>query len=167
MGHPPGFQLFCSSHFSRRVGALARVTQNHFFHRPGAPYFDMALQRSQLRLACVSVRNRRRQLAHQFMGCNSGLGDQPPFNDRPHVGERIHLGLPPALCLGLLSVHRTCFPFLRRRGEARAEDGNIWFASRRCFSAYAVGRDEVTVGLACKPVFSAASAHARHVGLSP
>jgi hypothetical protein len=43
---PAGFQLFCSSHFSRRFGALAKAAQNHFSHVLGTPCFDPALQRS-------------------------------------------------------------------------------------------------------------------------
>lgn len=43
---PAGFQLFCSSHFSRRFGALAHAAQNHFSHTLSAPCVDPAMQRS-------------------------------------------------------------------------------------------------------------------------
>jgi hypothetical protein len=43
---PAAFQLFCSSHFSRRFGALAQAAQNHFSHTLGAPCLDPAMQRS-------------------------------------------------------------------------------------------------------------------------
>jgi hypothetical protein len=127
------------SHLGRHDGRFAQSTQDHFLCPLGARGFDLALQRSQLCLAGVRVRNRRRHPLHQRLGRHGGLGYQPAFDYRPRIDERIHPIPPPMLGRGLLSMRWADLSILPRRRQALEEETNVRRSRRRRFGAYAVG----------------------------
>ena len=63
---------------------------------------------------------------------------------------------PPVLCLGLLSMRRTCFTLLPRRRKAGEEDGNVRFVRWRRFSTHAVGSESRS--MSAEPFASPAAA---------
>ena len=103
---PPSAAFFFSavSHFGQHDSRLAQAAQDHFFRPLGAPSFDPALQRSQLRVAGIGLRQHRCQSIHQFLGRTGRLGNQPAVDKRPRVGERINLCPPPVFGAGLFAM---------------------------------------------------------------
>lgn len=70
-----------------------------------------------------------------------GLSNEPSFDSRPRVGERIHPHPSTVRCLGSLSMCCTCLALLSYRRKAGEADCNVCFASRRCFGTYSVVRE--------------------------
>ena len=126
------------SHFGRHDNGPAQSAQDHFFRPLGAPGFDPALQRPQLRVAGIGFREHSRQSIHQHFRRGSRLGNEPAVDERPRIGKRINFRPPPVLSSGLLAMRGSGLSIFPRRGQALDEGVDVW-RPNRCGIAWCAG----------------------------
>ena len=101
------------------------MTQDQLLGLVLAPLLNPALQRSQLCLASVSIRNHGRQPIHHLFGRCSGFGCEPPINDRPYVLEGIGSASPPMRCARFLAMRWPYFAGLPGGAQAAQKGSDI------------------------------------------